>query len=279
MAGIIREARDIYKGMEKKKKEYMKRLDVIRDQCGKEPDMPSVQEFMEGELNTKCEEFRQICEIAVRLRDIAIDTGLVCNKDGGDNNDNPRLEGKYAMITIRPEEGAFTLEEFHLYLLTYLKKSYFLGGVYTFEQLGEDVLTIGKGWHVHIVCKLKPYVQFQELERDVEKCIPGYVSPKKLKENPGLKTKYLFQVGESGDNKKRPRKFLNTHRDLEYCLNYLDGEKHDVEKALAVARNEDWRLAMDLEQRYTWGENIDFRERALPESSTRVGECLIEEVN
>lgn len=268
MAGIIREARSIYKALEKVKKDQEKLINVQRD-CGRDVSkMPSPDEVLNGRLGEQLEEFRKICEIAVQLRDIAEETGLI-RTGHVVSDDNPKLDGKYAMITIRPKDGAYTLEEFHLYLLTYLKKPYFLGGVYAFEQLGTDILTIGKGWHVHIVCKLKPYVQFQELKRDLEKCMPG-----KLGET------YTLQVGESDDGgkKKRVRKFLERRSDLEYALNYLDGDKHDDSKDAAVSLNTQWRLAMDLEDRFTWGEKVDFR-MAITESSTGVGDCIVEEAD
>lgn len=275
MAGIIREARDIYKYLAKVKKDHEKFLTCLRDQGVDTTNATTVEEIMEGRLDEKLNEFEEICKIAVKLRNIAVDTGLIADKSGDGVEDNPKLNGKYAMITIRPIEGAYTLEEFHIYLLTYLKKSYFLGGKYAFEQVGEDILSIGKGWHVHIVCKLKDYVQFQELERDIAKCIPGYVKP-----GSEGNTKYIFQVGEKNDgSKKRVRKFLERQRDLEYCLNYIDGDKHDADKEQAVSLNTQWRMAMDIEDVYTWGENVDFRRAALPESSTKVGECIVEEVH
>lgn len=263
MAGIIREARDIYKSLKKAKAKYENDQAFAKDMGLNTSGNPTVDEWYNLRLTDKMNEFRQICEIAVQLRDVAIETGLVHNADNDDDDDNPRLQGKYAMITIRPAEGIYGLKDFHIYLLCLLKKAYFLGGVYAFEQTGEDIASLGKGWHVHVVCKLKKYVQFQELKRDVEKCIPGT-----------LGESYTLQVGD------KRRKFLSKQRDLEYCLNYVTGHKYDSSKEPAVSLNTQWRLAMDLQDLYSWGEAIMAPQiSAFPESSTMVGECIVEEAD
>lgn len=257
MSGIVREAKEIRKAIAKRKKAVEKQIQMSMDQ-GIDPGY-TIDEALKTVEQQHLEEFAAVCELAVKLRDIAVSTGFVQSRETIEGPE--RLDGKYAMITIRPKEGEYDLEHFHIYLLAWLKKKYFLGGVYTFEQCGEDTLTMGKGWHVHIICKLKPYVQFQELKRDVERCIPGVINES-----------YTFEVG----NEKR--KFLSTKRDLEYCLNYIEGDKHNDDKVAAVNINNEWRRAMNLQRIYTWGDKVYNKECDLLESSPVAESVTIEEV-
>lgn len=224
MSGIIREAKEIYRRIEKRKRELAKQYQAAIDQ-GIDPGY-NIDSFIANDMKNEVERFRAECAIALQLRQVAIEEGLIRNPDPPQIEDG--LVGKHCLITIRPPTGTcFTT--FRMGVERYVKRGLFIKGEYAFEQCGESEDTLGNGFHVHILANVKDYVQFKELNRDVHKDIQG---------------DFMFQVGND------KKKFLRTPTDLEFCRNYIRGDKHNDDKRAAVSLNATWRAMNALDDLY-----------------------------
>jgi len=221
MAGIIREAKEIRRFLEKRKKEYEKNIMLGLDYgC-------TLDERLEVDMEDAIQKFKKDCQIAMRLRDVAIEVGLM-KKPALPTIENNRLVGKHCLMTIRPDNGT-DFATFKHDVETFTKRCYLLNGEYAFEQCGECEEELGNGFHVHILAQVKNYVQFQELKRDVHKDVRG---------------QFMFQVGNDR------HKFLKTETDLEYCRNYIRGDKHNEDKVAACLLNDTWRAMNNLNEIY-----------------------------
>lgn len=226
MAGIIREAKEIRRFLEKRKKEIRKMIQASEDQ-GIPCDI-SIEDYTSQDLENEIKRFKEECLIALKLREAAISVGLIQPKSTRPLQIEGGLVGKYCLITIRPPDSTCFIP-FKDEVEQYIKRPYFLHGEYAFEQCGESEEDLGNGFHVHILACVKDYVQFKELNRDVHKDISG---------------DFMFQVG----NEKR--KFLRTQTDLEFCRNYIRGDKHSDAKRAAISLNATWRAMNALDDLY-----------------------------
>lgn len=197
-------------------------------------------------------EFRDQCKMAVALREIAMEEGLIKKQTSESGTpmleDSPALGDRYALITIRPEPGT-CLVYFEKAVSEFMERPWVLGAEWHFEQTGTDESTWGDGFHVHIVAKCKKSIRVTEITQCAAK---------------DFECRHTIQIGN--DRKK----FLKTERDLEYALNYIRGDKHDEDKEDAVALNEEWRDRCGLQQVY-YTRDWDNRE-------SRPNAVIIEEV-
>lgn len=223
-------------------KAYLNRIKKIEKEC-REKKLKAEYGggvYEEGEMELRVErEYKQIaddfrvqCKLAVMLRDIALEEGLIKN-DG--NNGTPKLEDspvlseRYALITIRPADGT-CLVWFETAVASFLEhRPWVLGAEYHFEQTGDNEDDLGNGFHVHMVVRCKKSIRATEILKDVAS---------------DFECKYSIQIG----NKRN--KFLKTERDLEYALNYVRGDKHDESKEAAIELNDEWRTLNGLQDAY-----------------------------
>lgn len=196
--------------------------------------------YAEGEMELRVEreyqqiadDFRNQCRLAVMLRNIALEEGLIkkINTDGTPKlEDSPVLSERYALITIRPADGT-CLVWFEQAVANFLEhRPWVLGAEYHFEQTGDVFETMGVGFHVHMVVRCKKSIRATEILKDVAS---------------DFECKYSVQIGNNRN------KFLKTERDLEYALNYVRGDKHEESKEAAVELNEEWRALKGLQDAY-----------------------------
>lgn len=59
------------------------------------------------------------------------------------------------MITIRPDDTKCTFDEFRDKVQSFVRRACFIRYSYSFEQKGETIATMGKGFHVHIIADMK----------------------------------------------------------------------------------------------------------------------------
>lgn len=283
MAGLIMTAKALTKQLEKARKERVRFLDADISQaetmkgCNCNPAMSDYykkklddaihrrehfdwEEWECNQINEITKAFRVQCRMAVRLRDIAMEEGLI--KSEKDNNgtplldDSPALTDVYALITIRPEPGT-CLVFFEQRIALLMERPWILGAEYHFEQVGTDESTMGDGFHVHIVAKLKKSIRVPEITKDCTADLEPI--------------RFRLQIGEEPTaSKKRVRKFLKTARDLEFALNYIRGYKHNEDKEDAVEMDKEWRRLNGLQDVYYVG-HWDNRE-------SRTDAVIIEEV-
>lgn len=247
MAGIIREAKDILGRLKKTEKEIEKSIQATLDQMGQNPSgfskgfqPPTVEEMMASHIDRAVEQFRRECILAMRLRDVAMEVGLIQPKQTTHPQieASPSLVGRYCMITIRPAPRT-CFATFREGVFKFVERGLFVGGEYAFEQLGENDDELGEGFHCHIVAEVKGYVQVKEIVRDAKT---------------DIKVPHICQVGEDEEKKKNARKFFKTERDLEYSRNYIRGRKHNDEKEAAISWNPKWRMRECLNDLYVFGE-------------------------
>lgn len=225
MAGIIREAKEINRYLEKRKKEAMKGWQLAVDQ-GIEPGY-TVEELLARDMDIAIERFKRECTLAVKLRDVAIEVGMIRSSTPTIGH-SAKLVGRYCFISLRPAPGA-CFATFRYDVERFTRRGLFISGEYAFEQIGTSEDELGNGFHAHILAKVKDYVQFKEINRDAHADIRG---------------EFTIQVGDD------KYKFLRTERDLEYCQNYIRGDKHDDSKVAACLLNDTWRAMNNLERVY-----------------------------
>jgi len=141
------------------------------------------------------EEFRRNCEVAVLLRDIAIDCGF--------SNDPNNILSRHFFISIRPPHNAIEFEVFKELCFKYLSKKMFLQWAITFEQKSID--GTGEGFHCHIIAKTKARSKGEILRNTTE--FQGIVAQNCIDIKPC----------------KNP---VETFRN--YCINYESDDGHKV---------------------------------------------------
>lgn len=220
MAGLIVTSKAFFKQMEKKRKEAIRSIQVFEDN-GINPGY-TLDDVMDGEINRIKEEFRMQCRLAVELRKVAEEEGLIKSQDDRTPKleDSPTLGDRYALITMRPEDGT-CLVWFEQALNDLQHQPWIKNAEYHMEQVGDTDETLGNGFHAHMVCKVTKTKRAGDIVKDLVK----HFEPVRV----------MIQIG---NNKN---KFLKTERDLEYALNYVRGDKHNDNKEAAVELNEDWR--------------------------------------
>lgn len=145
-------------------------------------------------------------------------------------SDEEKIKDRWALITLRPEPNSCNLQQFIKDVNKVVNKSLIIECEYAFEQTGDNDNNIGQGFHVHILAKLRENCNVQHI---ITAC-------KFIKYN------CIVQVGS-----KTGKKFLSTNSDLEYCKNYIRGDKHNKDKEPAVAMDKIWRMQNGLQDLYS----------------------------
>lgn len=145
------------------------------------------------------------------------------------DNSTP-IEGRYCMITLRPEEGAVNLHRFIFDVKELAHKNLFNKGEWVFEQSGETEEEAGKGFHAHMLMSVKDYVQVKDI----------------LNACKFIKYNCMIQVG-----RKTGQKFIRGEKDLNFATNYIRGDKHDASKEIKVNIDKLWRPKKGIEEIYT----------------------------
>lgn len=232
MAGLIVTAKAFQAQLKKKEKEAQKMIDFSKDQ-GVDPGI-TLEEYMEGEMNRIAEEFRMQCRLAMKLKKVAEEEGLIKSNDNGTPRleDSPGLKDNYCMITVRPVEGT-CLVFFEQAIERFMERPFIIGAEYHFEQTGECEETLGNGFHVHMILKTKKSKRacdiIKELRSDIE-------------------VNATVEMGK--EINRRRYYFMKNEKDLEYALNYIRGDKHNADKEAAVEMNEEWRRINGLKDVY-----------------------------
>jgi hypothetical protein len=251
MSGLIVTSKAFFKQIEKKRKETIRAIQMCVDN-GIDPGY-TVDDMMASEIDRIKEEFRMQCRLAVELKKVAEEEGLIKSQvDNGTPKleDSPVLGDRFALITMRPEPGT-CLVWFEQSLCDLQHQPWIKCAEIHMEQTGTDQESLGEGFHAHMVCKVTRTKRAGDIAKDLVK----HFEPSRVH----------IEIG----NKKH--KFLKTERDLEYALNYIRGDKHDEDKEDAVIMNEDWRKLHGLQDVY-YIRDWDNRE-------TRPDAVIIEEVN
>lgn len=144
------------------------------------------------------------------------------------SNDD-KLKDKWALITLRPEPDSCSLGNFIIDIHKLCKKKLILQCKYAFEQTGTDDNTKGKGFHCHILAKLRNNTNVQHI---IAACN-------------FIKYNCIIQVGN-----KSGRKFIPNKTELEWCENYINGDKHNDSKTQATIIDKIWRKENNIEDLY-----------------------------
>jgi len=175
------------------------------------------------EWQTKLDRIKFIAPFYNDMEDALREVGILKTEDN-------KLSKKYAMITLRPEEGICKFHTFKYDCEKFFKKSLFINYELAYEQIGTTVDDTGKGFHCHAIVCVKDYVNVKDI-------ITAYKF---------IPYNCIIQIGS-----KSGTKFIRTERDLSYARNYIRGDKHNKEKEASVAMDKVWRKTVELEDIYT----------------------------
>lgn len=200
MSGLIMTAKAFQKQLKDRKKQIARDMDAGLD-FGMTMD-----EVLNAEMDRIAEDFRLQCRLAVKLKKIAEEEGLIKTEDRTPKlEDSPTLVGQFCMITVRPVEGT-CLVYFEKAIATFMERPFIIGAEYHFEQVGTTPETMGNGFHCHMILHTKSSKRANDIMKDLRSDLECVCSIEMGKEI-GKKKYYI----------------LKTERDLEYALNYIRG--------------------------------------------------------
>lgn len=125
----------------KAKKEAMKFADAM-EQCGKDY-KEEYQKIYLSALDSEMKKFEEYLEFSSRLHERYVE---MCGSAKGDRE---------YFITIRPDTTKCDFIDFKSKVEKFVSRKCFIDYTYSFEQKGESYEDLGKGFHVHIVAKMK----------------------------------------------------------------------------------------------------------------------------
>lgn len=132
------------------------------------------------------------------------------------------------MVTVRPRAST-DFFKFYNCVCEYVQKwiEKYSWYKYVFEQKGEDIDTMGTGFHVHFLFGTNT-VNFY----------PSHILREAVKSFNWCCERQCIQV--------------DSIKNLKRAIEYIKGEKHDVLKSKAVAFDSEWRAANGLEEIYEY---------------------------
>lgn len=183
-------------------------------------DFVDKEQFKENLKKSMYNEFKETAELGIDLmlmfRELADKKGL----------SNERLTSTY-FITIRPDENKCTFEQFYSIIYNLVKRKCFINYTLSFEQKGEDEHNLGKGFHVHIIGKVKQKGK-QELIRDIYSSVHLICD------------KNCIQID-----------YIKTNKDLDNIMNYITNYNSNDDHKIATKECDDlWRKIIGLKTTY-----------------------------
>lgn len=160
--------------------------------------------------------------IGERLTDL-----LTHERDGGET---PSDKKNYFFITVRPDDTMCTFDDFKHKILDLVKRKCFIEYTLSFEQAGKNVSDMGKGFHCHIVAKMKQSSKSNVL-RDVTSSFKPWIESRKITTN-------NIEVVST----RNPEQLIQS-----YLINY---ESEDGHKSLTKSIDELWRSSNDIAPLY-----------------------------
>lgn len=145
-----------------------------------------------------------------------------------------KKNGFFYFITVNPDTTKITLDQFRCIVTKLLERKMFVNACYTFEQRGECIKDIGKGYHCHIICDKDSKLSPAQMQKNVYNTFKNYV----------------------GNIKHIDVRLYPTHCRKDK-VDYLWGEKWDEGKEASVRLNKIWRGIHQLRNIY----GIDINEK------------------
>lgn len=105
-------------------------------------------------------------ELMLKFKEIAADEGLI----------HYEAVRNYWFITIRPNSNLVTFKDFKDIVFKFVKRSCFVEYTLSFEQKGVSMETLGNGFHVHIIAKMKQRSKGEVL-RDTKSTFKNCTAP------------------------------------------------------------------------------------------------------
>lgn len=178
-------------------RDTLERLDMPEDEIKE-----LTNKFYLSALDSEMTKFEEYLDFSSRLHDRYTE---MCGSAKGDRS---------YFITIRPDTGKCDFIDFQTKVEKFLTRKCFLDYTYSFEQKGECVEDLGKGFHVHIVAKMKQASKSNVL-RDVLSSWNDWITDGKIaancicvvptKNGEKLINDYLIEY-KSDDEHKEPTK-------------------------------------------------------------------------
>lgn len=167
------------------------------------------------------EKMKLTCKLMVIVNEERELAGL--NKESDSSSKGPVLLDKYwYLLTVRPPHD-ICFGTFKHKIETFVQRNMIKSAEYSYEQVGESLAELGKGFHAHLI--LNSQYPPSKLCEIINKDFSGWHSV--------LGNEYC--------------KYLKREGDLSYSRNYIRGDKHKDSKQPAVIMNDAWRKSLKLE--------------------------------
>lgn len=143
-----------------------------------------------------------------------------------------RLDGNFFWITLRPADehherfGAFVIET-----NKYLQRAMFKNKIWCWEQKGEKMEDLGKGYHIHILAECRSNLMKTQLIKDTKSTFKRFLN--------GNVPDAFVQA-----------EYVRTKEHYNNITAYMQGYKNDKWKDSAVALDPVWRARNNLNDIY-----------------------------
>lgn len=182
-------------------------------------------EIYERQVQSELYNLEQACKLVPRIEAILDKYNIRKTKE--------KITGNWFWITLRPsDEHRNRFKDFrYICERDYIPRKMFLNGSYCWEQKGETIDDIGKGYHLHMLIN----------------CRTGLMKPQVIKD-----TKSTFKKFFNGDVPDAfvQVDYVRTEADYNRMDMYMDGAKTDDWKDPACAMDIPWRESLGLISRY-----------------------------
>lgn len=172
-------------------------------------------------VDKNIKQFESNCRLGIQLmmkfKEIAADEGLT---------QNDSIKQTY-FITVRPDTSSISFHDFYKKVSDYLNRKCFIEYTCSFEQKGTDNNSLGQGFHVHIIAKMKQRSKGEVL-RDTQRTFKQSTSANCIQ----------VDILKTTEDKNKTESYI-----LEYTSD--DGHKMPTKEW-----DEAWRLQWGLQSSY-----------------------------
>lgn len=134
-------------------------------------------------------------------------------------------------ITLRPIDNVMTFAAFHEKVLKLVNQKQYLDYELVFEQKGETSITLGHGFHAHIIARVKPTTRKRHIIDKIQSQFYGYIGANQPFVQP-----------------------MTPNKNVEYYKNYIrDGKDKVEEKSVAHGMDSKFRKLHKIKDLYSHG--------------------------
>lgn len=214
-------------------KNYQRLLNIHCDEhmlCPDDLDKNTRLQLQEQAMNLELDEFRNTARLGIRMM---MEFKKIAEEEGLTNRHN-----RTYFITIRPDETKISFIEFYKDIQKLVNRKCFINFKLSFEQKGNTMETMGKGFHVHIIAHMTYRSKGEVLEK-LYNSVKNYVAYN------------CFDV-----------RTLYTHEDVKNVEEYITDYKSDDDHKIATKEcDELWRKQLTIQHIITCPEEFTYLQR------------------